>query len=388
MIESRLPHPATRESRAPKSRLKHQQVRSQILGQIAAGEFRPGDVLPSEHELAEAMSVSRTTVRQTLGDLEREGLVLRVQGKGTFVAERTEEQPVPRTASLALIVPDVATGYYPTLVSGFDRAANEVGRPVVICNTHNEVDKQANQLMRLIDQRVAGVLLCPSTNRVTPSYQVRLVQDAGIPVVLLHREIPDVQAPVLQLPYLEIGRRAGRLIVEAGHHRVAFLGSHRYVASQGYEQGLREALNSVGDDLPDHLVDYGQMNSFDAADWDQYERHLESSLSRLMAGNNRPTALYVSFDPSAEMVYLILGRLGFKVPDDVSIVSFGGDRREGAVQRHITAITVDEADTARQAVSLLVEMKTGQRPLRDQSTMPMPLGLSKGQTLLPLAQTE
>jgi GntR family transcriptional regulator of arabinose operon len=334
------------------------------------------------------MSVSRTTVRQTLGDMEREGLVTRVQGKGTFVSERTNEQTVARTASLALIVPDVATGYHPTLVSGFDRAANEFGRPIVVCNTHNEVDKQANHLMRLIDQGVAGILLCPSTSAVTPAYQVRLVQDASIPIVLLHRGVTDAQAPILELPALEIGRRAGELMVAAGHRRAGYLSSHRYAASEAYEQGCREALRVAGGELPEEFVDYWQMTHFDAPDWQAYEQYLERRLAEMLSGENRPTVLFVSFDPTAEMVYLIAGRMGLRVPEDISIVCFGGSRREGAIQRRLTAITVDEADTARQAVEMLVEIQSGKRPIANQEVIPMPLGISKGQTLLPLVQTE
>jgi GntR family transcriptional regulator of arabinose operon len=361
--------------------LKHRQLRSELLGQIATGKFRPGDALPSEHQLAELMSVSRTTVRQTLGDLEREGLVTRVQGKGTFVAERSREQPIAGTAALALIVPDVATGYHPTLVSGFERAANEEGRPVVVCNTHNEVDKQANYLMRLIDQRAGGVLLCPSTTAVTPTYQVRLVQQAGIPVVLLHRGIPDADAPVLELPGREIGRRAGQLIVEAGHRRIAYVASHRYEASEAYEHGLREALVATGRNLLPEMVDYGPMTAFDAEDWQVCEHYLEELLARLLAGPDRPTAMFVSFDPLAEMVYLIAGRMGLRVPEDLSIVCVGGNRREGAIARRLTAITVDEAVTARRAVDLMVEMQNGVRPFQSQEKLPMPLGLSPGNTL-------
>ena len=363
------------------SRLKHHQLRSQLLSEIALGTFRPGDALPGEHQLAEMMRVSRTTVRQTLGDLEREGLVRRVQGKGTFVADRPSEQLASRTASFALIVPDVATGYYPTLVSGFDRAANVAGRPIVVCNTHNEVDRQANALMRLIDQRVAGVLLNPSTHSDTPAYQVRLVQDAGIPVVLLHRGVTEVQAPLLELPGQEIGRRAGRLIAEAGHRHVAFLASHRYASSTAFEEGFRDSLAAAGVDLPTDLVDYGKMTKFDADDFQAYEVYLENRLKELLVGENRPTALFVSFDTTAEMVYLIAGRMGLRVPEDLSIVCFGGAHRDGAIIRRLTAVTVDEADTARQAVQMMIEMHDGRRPLKSQENIPMPLGLSAGQTL-------
>lgn len=373
--------------RPERSRLKHHLLRSQLLGEIALGRFRPGDILPSEHQLAEMMRVSRTTVRQTLGDLEREGHVRRVQGKGTFVAERAHEEPTARTASFALIVPDVATGYYPTLVAGFDRAAAESGRPIVVCNSNNEVDKQANQLMRLIDQRVAGVLLNPSTQTVTPSYQVRLAQDAGIPVVLLHRSIPDALAPTLELPAEEIGRQAGRLILEAGHRRVAFLASHRYQASESMEQGFRETLAEREVELLPEHVDYGNMQHFTAADYQAYEQYLEQRMQQLFAGSDRPTAIFVSFDTTAEMVYLIAGRMGLRVPEDLSIVCFGGAERKGAIVRRLTAITVDEADTAHQAVKLLVEMQSGKLPIQTQQTYQMSLGVSDGQTLVSVPGT-
>ncbi len=52
-------------------------------------EYRPGDLLPSERELAERYGLSRTTVRLALRELVRLGMVDRVQGRGTFVADRS-----------------------------------------------------------------------------------------------------------------------------------------------------------------------------------------------------------------------------------------------------------------------------------------------------------
>jgi len=53
---------------------------------ITGGVLRPGDILPSEMELCEKFSISRTTVRQAFAALESEGLVVRQRGKGTFVS--------------------------------------------------------------------------------------------------------------------------------------------------------------------------------------------------------------------------------------------------------------------------------------------------------------
>jgi GntR family transcriptional regulator len=54
---------------------------------IEAGQFKPGDKLPSEEALAREMSLSRSTVRQALGYLEAHGMVSRRQGLGTFISK-------------------------------------------------------------------------------------------------------------------------------------------------------------------------------------------------------------------------------------------------------------------------------------------------------------
>ena len=65
----------------------YSQLVSIIKRNISAGTLSPGALLPSEAELCRTFDVSRSTVRQAIGALEAEGLVVRKQGRGTFVAE-------------------------------------------------------------------------------------------------------------------------------------------------------------------------------------------------------------------------------------------------------------------------------------------------------------
>jgi len=64
---------------------------SQLVGivkrNISAGTLTAGELLPSEAELCKTFDISRSTVRQAIGALEADGLVVRKQGRGTFVAE-------------------------------------------------------------------------------------------------------------------------------------------------------------------------------------------------------------------------------------------------------------------------------------------------------------
>ena len=65
----------------------YSQLVSIVKRNITAGTLGPGELLPSEAELCKTFNVSRSTVRQAIGSLETEGLVVRKQGRGTFVAE-------------------------------------------------------------------------------------------------------------------------------------------------------------------------------------------------------------------------------------------------------------------------------------------------------------
>ncbi len=67
----------------------HAAIGAQLAAAIAAGQLVPGARLPPERRLAESLGVSRMTVRQALGELERDGLLRRVVGRagGTFVRE-------------------------------------------------------------------------------------------------------------------------------------------------------------------------------------------------------------------------------------------------------------------------------------------------------------
>jgi GntR family transcriptional regulator len=62
------------------------QLEQELRRRIEMGEWKPGDLLPSERELAERYRISRMTVRQALADLVNDGLLYRERGRGTFVA--------------------------------------------------------------------------------------------------------------------------------------------------------------------------------------------------------------------------------------------------------------------------------------------------------------
>ena len=70
----------------------YQQIKGLILQSLQAGEWKPGEAIPSEMELAARFRVSQGTVRKAIDELAADNLVVRRQGKGTFVATHAEQQ--------------------------------------------------------------------------------------------------------------------------------------------------------------------------------------------------------------------------------------------------------------------------------------------------------
>ena len=81
-------HPPT----APAFQPLYLQVKGLLVASLEAGEWRPGEAIPSESELAARFGVSQGTARKAIDALAADNLVVRRQGKGTFVATHTEEK--------------------------------------------------------------------------------------------------------------------------------------------------------------------------------------------------------------------------------------------------------------------------------------------------------
>ncbi len=91
------------ESSTPSFSPLYQQIKSLILQSLQAGEWKPGEPIPSEMDLAARFRVSQGTVRKAIDELAAENLVVRRQGKGTFVATHAEQHVQYRFLKL---VPD------------------------------------------------------------------------------------------------------------------------------------------------------------------------------------------------------------------------------------------------------------------------------------------
>ncbi len=174
-----------RHSAAP----MYDQLRQLIVDGIARDDLQPGDPLPGEHRLCERYGISRTVVRQALAQLEHEGLVERVKGKGTFVSR-------PRTSESLVH----------TLVGLFDDVARRGG------HVHSDVLRHEREEA---DEEIAAALEIPVGSPVVTLERLRHVD--GEPWSLSTTWMPDeVGAVTLDADLSEASLY--RLLAEHGIH--------------------------------------------------------------------------------------------------------------------------------------------------------------------------
>jgi len=87
------------------------QLSETLMSQITAGDFKPGDAIPTERELIESYGVSRITVRTAVEELVNRGYVRREQGRGTFVASPRVQRGGPNLTSFTEDI--VSRGFKP-----------------------------------------------------------------------------------------------------------------------------------------------------------------------------------------------------------------------------------------------------------------------------------
>ncbi len=363
------------------------QLAAELRKALESGVFVEGDQLPTIRQLTDATGLPYNAVNRAFSILQAEGLLVSRKRAGTFVAPRRHDPEVQRTIMriFALIGPELSASFYPALLKGFDQAAGMLGYQIITSNTDNDVHVQADTILQLMDKFIAGVAIVPATLGLSPTHHIRQLQRQQIPVVLLHRRVEDVQAPLIAIPAEKVGEMAGRHLVETGHKRIAFCASQRAGSSlgKGYERGLRRVLSAAGIELQDKHVDYGDIVLFNKENFAIYEARLEQWFAQHMVRKDRPTAIFTSFESVGEIIYLAALRHGLRVPEDLSIVTIGGEDRRGAIAHRLACVTIHELQAGQLTAKLLDEMHHHQRPINDQETFEIGIGFDPAQTLAP-----
>jgi GntR family transcriptional regulator len=150
---------------------KYFQISREIIGEIQRGKLLPGVAVPSENELIRKYTVSNTTARKVLNELEKGGWAERVKGKGTFVKEFAVVRYINRIFGFTRNM--IEAGRKPsTKLLGFRlREQNHTqvinGRPFTLNGPYYEIDRLrlADGVPMMKETRYISQRLCPGVQR-------------------------------------------------------------------------------------------------------------------------------------------------------------------------------------------------------------------------------
>ncbi len=340
----------------------HQQLSRILSERIAAGEYPPGGLLPSEADLCRTYGISRSTVRQALGSLVNGGLVRRTRGRGTFVTTGPQRHPSPVAGhhTVGLVISRLGGTFTGSVLEGIHRVLTERSHALTIESA--AVGDEEAAIRQLMRHGVSGILLAPSALQPTRSAVFRDVLDSGMPLVFFDRYCRDVPAPWVASDNFTGGRDLGRHLLRLGHRRLGYIlpREHPTTSTEDRLRGVRSALTEARLD-PDslQLVRVGGL-PFDAMG--PSVREAADALLNLPPGE-RPTAILCGNDDVALDTLAALRQHGLAVPDDIAVTGFDDLPVAELVSPPLTTVHQNATEMGARAAALLLEsIRRGTNP--------------------------
>ena len=333
--------------------VKYKEIFETLQKELCDGKYGAKNPFPSETQLSRRFNVCRFTAVRAVNKLEKEGLLVRRKGKGSFPTKFARSAYGP----IGLIMPGLAYGeIYAPICGEITRICQRKGRTVLLGNTTAEVPKgwaeAAKKLAAdFVQQHVAGVIMHPieylrdstGVNREI----VSTFDKAGVPIVLLDYDIEQPpnrsRYDLVAIDNFGAGRRMGEHLVSVGVRRVIFVKRKNCASTvEARMMGVATAMLAAGVPWsPDCVVEAEPMSS--------------KSVVRLLAGKDAPDAVVCGYDMHAASVLKAIEK-GVKkavVPSDVKLAGFDDVRCASVMTPALTTIHQPCKDMARVAVEML-----------------------------------
>jgi len=301
-----------------------------IKEQIGSSGLKPGDKFYSENELSAMFGLSRQTVRQAVGLLEKEGVLERRRGSGTYVTGGARgSRPSSNTVA---VISTYLDGYiFPNIIKGIETVLADNGYSMQLALTHNKVENEFRVLKALTEKPVDGVILEPAKSAL-PNPNKRLyeiIRSKNIPLIFFNAWYPDMDFPYIAMDDRMAGGLAANCLINAGHKKIAGLfqsddrqGLLRY---EGYIQALREAGLEV---------ESGNVLWFSTEDIP----YLEEDINRVKRCIDGCTGVVCYNDQIAFTIVTELQKQGIKVPDELSVVGIDNSELASICEVPLTSV--------------------------------------------------
>ena len=334
----------------------YQIILNDLQKQILAGTLPPKSQVPTEKELSATYNVSRITSKRALTELEQAGLIERIRGKGSFVKDiQPTKAPKKRLLFLLPFYNDLSLGNFS---AGLQPVLQARGYEVMMTN----FDFLHNHHVKEITDEFDGLIYY------TPYDEEHLellfnLSLAQFPIVVLDKEITDLDLPSMMSDNLAGGELATNHLLQLGHTKIGYLfNSANHVQSTrqrylGYLQAMSEQHLPVHTALSDPLATIENLTAYIE----------QTGLTALVCEN----------DLVAIEAMRRLKEAGHPVPQTVSVVGFDDIQAASLVTPALTTISQDFKKIGELAGTHLINwVETGLRP----TSVKVPIKLTRRQS--------
>ena len=348
---------------------KHRQVYQSLRDDIVQGRLAPGALLPNDAVIGQRFNVSRGTVLRALEALQNEGVIERIQGRGTFVSgPLTRNSRDVKWRVMLLTDQHWSEGLTDTIFTGVAHEAATVLR-----QEHGSLLVQAPAglpgepaaaraalIAHALQERVDGVIyLPPEEARATAQLHLDLLKpliERDVKIVLLDRDItPQVSRSGYDLISTDnwaAGGEVGRHMIERGCRRLLFvapLGEVTTIIER--VRGVRDAIEAADPKIKMKVSPVARVDPPHADD-----APIEAEVRRY-----KPDGIIAKDDRTAVAVLRVLYQNHLRVPDEVPVISFDDAPIAAAASVPLTTYRQPARALARVAVRRLAERLGGCR---------------------------
>ena len=211
---------------------------------------------------------------------------------------------------LALILPEMNMFFFPSLITGISRVAQENDYSLIVFQSDNSVVHERRLIEYCTHLSVDGVLLALSAET-TDLAHLDILHDCEIPVVLLDNTIETTKYSTVTIDDQDVGHDAAEYLLARGHRRIlGVFGDQRQRISAMRLRGFKQAHAERGIKLPET-----QIVRMSAAE------PVEQALGRALDAHPDTTAVFTMTDELLMRSHYVLMQRGLRIPDDVSLLA-------------------------------------------------------------------
>jgi LacI family transcriptional regulator len=249
------------------------------------------------------------------------------------------------THTLGVIIPNLETTFFSSMLSGIQHVASAAGYRVVICQSDESHQTEVANVQALMNNMIDGLLICHSLK--TESYDhLRVQMRRGIPIVQFYRVNTETDTSRV---YTE--DEAGALaitehLISKQCRRIALLlGPQSLMISQQRKAGYRKALEQYGLKYDEKLVAYVDFTT----------EAVLATVDKWMKMSKPPDAIFSISDKSAVQIIQHLKKKNIQVPQQVCVAGFGNEYTGEIIEPQLTTYDVHTHQIGEAAARLLLD---------------------------------